>query len=126
MVKYKAHFIQIGPLVSEFVDNGILVLFGSDAPEELAEFAVLHDGKELLEPLASGDQVVIGNETFQILAVGEVANSNLDALGHLVLKFNGQMVVEMPGDVCLEAKALPPVEVGMILTIQGKQPEVGA
>jgi PTS system glucitol/sorbitol-specific IIA component len=120
VIKYRAQFTQIGPLVSEFVDNGILVLFGANAPEELAEFSILHDGKDLVEPVGPGDLVALGGDNFRVLAVGEVANTNLSALGHLVLKFNGQTAVEMPGDVCLEAKALPPVEVGMILTIQSE------
>lgn len=119
VIKYQAKFTQIGPLVSEFVDSGILVLFGANAPDELAEFAILHDGKELVEPVEPGDQVSIDDHLYKVLAVGEVANTNLANLGHLVLKFTGQSVVEMPGDVCLESKSLPPVEVGMVLTIQG-------
>lgn len=120
MIKYRAKFTQIGPMVSEFVDNGILVLFGADAPEELAEFAIIHDGKELAAPVEPGDIVKIESHGFTVLAVGEVANKNLANLGHLVLKFNGQAVVEMPGDVCLESKPLPAVDVGMVLTIQEK------
>lgn len=119
VIKYQATFTQIGPMVSEFVDAGILVLFGANAPEELAEFAIIHDGKELAEPVAPGDRIEIDKNIFKVLAVGEVANTNLANLGHLVLKFNGQNVVEMPGDVCLESKSLPQVNVGMVLTIQG-------
>ncbi len=118
MILYRATVTQIGPLVSEFIDNGIIVLFGLNAPEELAEFAILHDGKELVEPVMPGDLVVIDHEAFKVLAVGDVANANLAALGHLVIKFNGQTAVEMPGDVCLEAKSLPPVAVGTVLTIE--------
>jgi glucitol/sorbitol PTS system EIIA component len=117
MIKYESHFTQIGPLVSEFIDSNILVLFGETAPEELAEFAVIHDGKTLIEPIVSGDFVKIGEQVFQILAVGDVANTNLSNLGHLVLKFNGQTTVEMPGDVCLEAKPLPSIEVGTTLIV---------
>lgn len=118
MVKYTARVTQIGPLVSEFVDHGVLVLFGADAPEELAEFSVLHDGQTLAAPVEPGDEVLLGESSFKILAVGDVANNNLGALGHLILKFNGQSTVEMPGDICLEARPLPAVEVGMQLTIQ--------
>jgi PTS system glucitol/sorbitol-specific IIA component len=118
VVKYTAQVTQIGPLVSEFIDHGILVLFGADAPEELAEFSVLHDGETLQSPVQPGDEVLLGGETFKVLAVGDVANNNLESLGHLILKFNGQTKVEMPGDICLEAKPLPPVKVGMQLTIQ--------
>lgn len=120
MLKYAATVTAIGPLVNEFIDSGILVLFGKDAPEELAEFSVLHDGTELLEPLAVGDVIHLGDETFRVLAVGEVVNTNLAALGHLILKFNGQNEPEMPGDVCVEAKPMPPIEEGLSIRIDGE------
>ncbi len=107
MVKYRGQFTRIGPLVSEFVENGILVLFGENAPEELAEFAVLHDGKALTGILMPGDRINIDQDAFAVLAVGEVANANLANLGHLVLKFNGLTDPEMPGDVCVEARPCP-------------------
>ena len=117
MIKYKVQFTKIGPLVSEFLTHNILVLFGSTAPEELAEFAVIHDGGKLIEPIAVGDTISINGEIFKILAVGEVANTNLENLGHLILKFNGQTEPEMPGDVCLEGKPLPIINVGTILIV---------
>jgi glucitol/sorbitol PTS system EIIA component len=117
MVKYKAKFTQIGPLVSEFLVHNILVLFGSSAPEELAEFAVIHDGQELVEPIVVGDTVSINEESFKVLAVGDVANINLKNLGHLILKCNGMTEPEMPGDVCLEDKPLPIIEVGTTLIV---------
>ena len=119
MIKYKAKITQIGPMVSEFIDNGIIVLFGLSAPDELAEFAILHDGKELVSPVTPGDTVTLGEGIFRVLAVGKVANENLAVLGHLVLKFNGQTAPELPGDVCLEAKPLPVVTVGLNLIIDG-------
>lgn len=117
MIKYQACFTFIGPLVSEFVDSNILVLFGESAPEELREFAVIHDGNSLVEPVAVNDSISIGENTYKVLAVGDVANTNLANLGHLVLKFNGNSEVEMPGDVCLEMKPIPPFDVNTKLTI---------
>lgn len=117
MHKYTATIMNIGPLTSEFVEAGILVLFGQDAPEELKEFAILHDGTQLLAPMAAGDKLQLGAEVFRILAVGEVANSNLGNLGHLVIKFNGQTEPELPGDVCVEARPLPKIEAGLVLQI---------
>ena len=49
VIKYQATVTYIGPLVSEFLDSGIVVLFGEDAPEELRDFAIIHDGHELIE-----------------------------------------------------------------------------
>jgi PTS system glucitol/sorbitol-specific IIA component len=118
--KYTATITFIGPYAKEFLAEQIIVLFGQNAPEELAEFALLHDGVELSAPFTAGDTVTIGEQAFEILAVGEVANDNLANLGHLVLKFNGDREVEMPGDVCLEAVPLPEVTIGTVITIEGE------
>lgn len=121
MIKYQATITAIGPLVSEFIDHNILVLFGETAPEELAEFSIIHNGNDMQGTLAVGDLVCLGDAKFEVLAVGEGANDNLKNLGHLILKFNGETEPEMPGDVCLEAKPLPAIEPGLEIWIeQGK------
>lgn len=121
MIKYQARVTFIGPMVSEFVNHNILVLFGKDAPDELREFAVIHDGAELKANIEPGDSINVAGKTYQILAVGDVSNSNLANLGHLVLKFNGETVPEMPGDVCLENRDLPEIQIGSKLTIESKK-----
>lgn len=119
MIKYEANVTGLGPLVAEFIDAGILVLFGEGAPDELVEFSILHDGKALHEPVAPGDVIVLDDQSFRVLAVGEVANTNLANLGHLVMKFNGASTPEMPGDVCVEALPIPPLHIGSRLQIVG-------
>lgn len=118
MIKYQATITAIGPLVSEFIDHNILVLFGETAPEELAEFSIIHDGKDMQGTLTVDDVVYLGEDGFVVLAVGEGANDNLKNLGHLILKFNGETEPEMPGDVCLEAKSLPTIEPGLEIRIE--------
>ncbi|MEM7336370.1 MAG: PTS glucitol/sorbitol transporter subunit IIA [Chloroflexota bacterium] len=117
MLKYEARVSTIGPYTQEFLDHNIIVLFGDNAPEELVEFSVIHDGKELHDEIQAGDIVQIDDEQFSILAVGEVANDNFRNLGHLVLKFNGADEVEMPGDVCVEKRPLPPIAVGTVIKV---------
>jgi len=117
LVKYKAEVTEIGPLVNEFIKAGILVFFGEGAPPELVEFSIIHNGKSLLEDLIPGDQLMIDNEVFKILAVGEVANENFRNLGHLVVKFNGKTKVELPGDICVEKKKLPGIKIGTTLLV---------
>jgi len=119
LIKYTATVTQIGPLVEEFINAGILVFFGVDAPPELVEFSIIHDGRELKKDLVSGDVVYIDDQGFGVLAVGEVANLNFRNLGHLIIKFNGKDKVELPGDVCVESKPVPPVKVGTIIKIIG-------
>lgn len=117
MIKYSATVREVGPLVDEFIAAGVLVFFGLDAPEELKDFAILHDGSELVAEVAPGDRFCVDDHCFTILAVGEVANQNLRALGHFVIKFNGQTVPEMPGDICAEARPLPPIGPGSRMVI---------
>lgn len=117
MIKYEAQIIEIGPLVSEFTDAGILVFFGADAPEELREFAIIHDGQTLVQDVQPGDLIHLDQNSYSVLAVGEIANKNLAALGHFIVKFNGQDTPEMPGDICAEECALPIVQLGMHLQI---------
>lgn len=118
MIKYQATITAIGPLVAEFIDHNILVLFGDQAPVELAEFSIIHDGKEMHGTLTVGDKVYLGDDGFTVMAVGEAASNNLKTLGHLILKFNGETEPEMPGDVCVEAKKLPVIEPGLKLRIE--------
>ena len=116
-VKYRATVLEIGPLVTEFIDAGILVFFGETAPQELKEFSIIHDGKELKADIVPGDTIIIDEEPYKILAVGEVANTNFGNLGHLVMKFNGADTPEMPGDVCVESKPVHQVKVGTVFEI---------
>lgn len=116
-VKYELEVTRLGELVTEFLDNGIIVFFGAHAPEELTDFAVIHNGTELHEQIVPGDTVQVANEHFSVLAVGDVANQNLANLGHLVMKFNGKTEPELPGDVCVEARPLPEISVGTHIKI---------
>lgn len=119
--KYKATVTEIGPLVTEFIEAGILVFFGDDAPPELREFSIIHDGKTLIADVVPEDVIIIDDKQYQVLAVGDVANSNLSNLGHLIIKFNGQTEPQLPGDVCVEEKPVHQVIVGTVFEIIGRE-----
>ncbi|MDO9546263.1 MAG: PTS glucitol/sorbitol transporter subunit IIA [Pelolinea sp.] len=119
MVKYTATVTQIGPLVEEFINAGILVFFGEGAPPELVEFSIIHNGRDLKKDLVPDDVIFIDDQEYKVLAVGEVANSNFRNLGHLIMKFNGKEKVELPGDVCVENKPIPPIKVGSTIKVLG-------
>jgi PTS system glucitol/sorbitol-specific IIA component len=118
-VKYETRVVEIGPEVSEFLEHRILVFFRKGAPPELAEFSILHEPKEHFEDVEPGDWIEIGERRYRVTAVGECANANFQSLGHLILKCNGRIEAELPGDVCVEAADLPPVEVGTVIRVIG-------
>ncbi|MBW7897135.1 MAG: PTS glucitol/sorbitol transporter subunit IIA [Opitutaceae bacterium] len=121
-VKYETKVKQIGPLAQDFMDAGILVFFGMNAPEELTEFAILHEPiTQLHQPVEAGDSLIVGDTSIQVLCVGEVANENLANLGHFVVKFNGFTEPEMPGDISVPLQDnLPNIEPGRVVKFIGK------
>ena len=120
-ITYETTVTGVGELAAEFAAEGILVFFGSDAPEELHEFAILtdHSGPPA-QPVSAGDELEIAGSRFPVLCVGPVANDNIANLGHLVVKFNGLTEPELPGDVSLPAVEAPTIEPGATIRIVAK------
>ena len=116
-VKYEATVISVGEMAEAFAAEGILVFFGEEAPEELHEFAILIDHDTLHAPVEAGDILQIGTEPYPVLCVGDVANENLAALGHLIVKFNGRTEPELPGDVSVPVVPAPNVTPGTVVRI---------
>ncbi len=114
---YEITVTAVGPLVEEFTEAGVWVFFHETAPEELAEFALLHRAEAPREPIAAGQLLEIDDHRFTITAVGDIANANIRELGHLVLKANGANETELPGEVCIEALPLPPASVGTTVRV---------
>lgn len=121
-LKLRSRITAIGKEVEGFRLAQVLVFFEEGAPEELAEFSILHAPDVNLATVAPGDTLCLGTEAFSVLAVGEVANDNLAKLGHLVVKANGRREPEMPGDICVDAKPLPELRVGDRIEIWGSPP----
>ncbi|HVA88139.1 MAG TPA: PTS glucitol/sorbitol transporter subunit IIA [Candidatus Saccharimonadales bacterium] len=120
-LKLRSRVVSIGDAVEEFRSAGVLVFFQEGAPDELAEFSVLHAATINLATVAPGDSLRLGAETFDVLGVGDVANENLANLGHLVVKANNRTEPEMLGDVCVDAKPLPHLNVGDEIEILGPE-----
>ena len=122
-LKLRSRVTSVGEGVEEFRAARILVFFQDGAPEELAEFSILHLADINLATVAPGDTLWLGAASFGVLAVGDVANQNLANLGHLVVKANGLTQPEMLGDVCVEAKPLPRLHIGDSIKIRGSSPK---
>jgi PTS system glucitol/sorbitol-specific IIA component len=120
-VRYQSTVTGVGELAGEFFAEGIVVLFGDDAPEELREFAVVHAPQVTDGGLEPGDRIVLGDATLTVTAVGPVANENLVNLGHLVIKRNGATTHTQPGDVCCDQGAIPALTPGDEIRIEAAQ-----
>lgn len=101
---YRTEMTEIGPDVEEMLDlTGTLITFEDGAPPELAEISILHKHTDRRDdPPAPGDTLAIGQQEFEITAVGGVAWKNMLELGHAAFKFNGAEEAELPGEICVE------------------------
>ena len=114
---YEIVVTAIGSGVEEFTEAGVWIFFQTGAPDELTEFALLHQAEAPLEPIVAGQQLEIDGQHYMITGVGDRANDNIRALGHMVLKANGAHEPELPGEICIEERALPQPFIGMILRV---------
>ncbi|MFY9313428.1 MAG: PTS glucitol/sorbitol transporter subunit IIA [Tepidanaerobacteraceae bacterium] len=118
MDKYKAKVLAIGELAIELLQQGIVVLFDSTAPKELQEIAIVHTGGTLTEDVTKGDSIILGDSVYTVTAVGELANRNLNIIGHVCLKFDARTSPELPGDIHLEGEKLPLIAEGDTIAIK--------
>lgn len=115
---YTTVITKLGASIDDFLSEGMLITFKDDAPAELAEYCMLHSENNLREDILVGDTLSIGNESYQITAVGDVVNQNLSSLGHITIRFDGANEVELPGTLSVEKKEVTELNVGDSIKIE--------
>ncbi|WP_336250817.1 PTS glucitol/sorbitol transporter subunit IIA [Stomatohabitans albus] len=108
--------VGIGPKTEELAQMGMVVTFGTNAPDEIAEFCVSITVQPVSEPIVPGNYLQIGDQAFPVTAVGDVAQENLGNLGHVTFNFDGATEPSMPGTIHVEG-AVPAIEVGTELSL---------
>lgn len=83
---FEAKVIQVGPEAQNMIqDANMLILFGEEAPEDLAEYCFKIDNKNLLGAILEGGKLVVDSQEYSITAVGNVVEKNLTGLGHITI-----------------------------------------
>lgn len=67
---YKTTVTKLGALASDFLEENMLILFKNNAPEELAEYCVLHQENQLIDKIQPGDTAILAGQAFVVTAVG--------------------------------------------------------
>ncbi|WP_257478425.1 PTS glucitol/sorbitol transporter subunit IIA [Acidipropionibacterium jensenii] len=88
-VIYSNTIRSVGSEASSFLTQKMLVTFGDQAPEGLRDFCYALPAATCTGTIKVGDTVLIDGRAFPITALGEVAQRNLDSLGHVTLVFDG-------------------------------------
>lgn len=104
---------EIGPIVAEFEEENVIILFGPMATPDLREICVIHEFKEHpTESLIEGAKIKLGNQTYTIKHVGSEANKNFEELGHVSIYFKSNEDGLLPGAVEVEPTIFPQLNVG--------------
>lgn len=109
---YESTVTAVGTQVPAFLEHGIMIFFGDEAPAELHDISVLHRATIAEDGPRPGDTVHLGDATLEVLAVGDVVRDNLLNLGHLDLKADGLSEAKLPGDVCVPKGEIAPLATG--------------
>lgn len=110
-VIYENKVKALGDLAETFKEEGMIILFGDNAPDTLADYCYSIDINPVKERIKVGQTFVINEVPFKITAVGDVAEKNLVNLGHITVSFNGSTDQPLPGTICVEKKDIPEIEV---------------
>jgi PTS system glucitol/sorbitol-specific IIA component len=120
-VLYATTVTAVGEMVDDFRRQGVVILFGEQAPEELWEFSVRHRPTVTPDGVAAGprpgDVLDLHGVRLPVLAVGAVVADNLVNLGHLDIKADGRTEAALPGDLCVPEGELPPLHEGAVIRI---------
>ena len=108
---YSSKIVKIGEQAHLFLEEGIVVFFGDNAPEELQDVAVVHELQDITGEIEVGTTINLSNEELVVTAVGPVANENFINLGHLVLKLDSSTEAALPGDVSCSFTNKPEIKV---------------
>lgn len=103
---------------NDVTDNNFIVIFNENAPEELADLAILHPIVPLEGEPEVGDTVMICGKRFTISAVGSEVVHTLRTLGHCTLNFKGGPEPEMLGCIMLEGDQLTAEDIQVGAEIQ--------
>jgi len=117
MTIYSSEIVKIGEQANLFLDEGIVVFFGDNAPEELQDFAVIHKLEQISGEIVIGTKINLSDTNLEVVSVGPVANENFKNLGHLVLKLDSSSEEAQLGDVRCTFDNKPNIKIGDTLRI---------
>ncbi|QWU17325.1 PTS system, glucitol/sorbitol-specific IIA component [Paenibacillus sophorae] len=101
---YQTRITQIGSSVFDFIEDKIFVLFGENAPSDVADYCLLIHVNDVEGEIEKGDVLLLDGIEYTITSVGSKVARNLKLLGHITLQFDGRETEGLPGTLYLENK----------------------
>jgi PTS system glucitol/sorbitol-specific IIA component len=115
---YQTTIKNIGNDAKAFEAEKMMILFGDNAPSELADFCYVIDLVSVDEDITVEHTLKLDNVSYRITCVGDAVRKNLNDLGHITLKFDGSTTAGQSGSLYLEDKEIVDVKPGSTITIE--------
>ncbi|AEB30102.1 hypothetical protein CAR_c14410 [Carnobacterium sp. 17-4] len=120
MTIFETKVNRYGENAAAFKEENMVVLFGNNAPADLADFCYIIDINPINGEIEVGDILSLDDTEYSITAVGNVVKINLTNLGHITLNFNGETEAEIAGTLYVERKGIVNLEEGSVVKITKK------
>ena len=117
---YSTTIEDIGIKTDEFIKEDMFITFKGNVPQDLKDYCFIHNENNLIEEIKAEDILYIDKIAYEIKAVGEFVNMNLDELGHITYNFLGEADAKVGGTLYLEKKEIAPIVIGTTLKIMRK------
>jgi glucitol/sorbitol PTS system EIIA component len=98
---YESTILRSGKEAADLLAGGVLILYADPIPDALESVSVVHSPSgppaAKMEP---GHVMTVGDQQVRLVKVGELANDNLESLGHVVVYLDpGEDATLLPGAV---------------------------
>ncbi|MDH6363237.1 PTS system glucitol/sorbitol-specific IIA component [Enterococcus sp. PF1-24] len=114
---FETKVTEIGSEAELFKEEKMMILFGENAPNGLAEYCYKIIMNKTISEIEKGMSLCFDEQLYKITAVGNVVTSNLNELGHITIKFTGDEIAELPGSLYVENLPMPLIECGGLIRI---------
>ena len=116
-MKYESKIIDTGAAASAFLEENFFITFGEEAPAELKDYCYTIEKNKVSEDIAVGDKLSIDGTSYAITAVGAIVTQNLENLGHITVRFDGNDTAEQSGTLHVEVAESIELDSGSTLSI---------
>lgn len=115
---YENKINSLGAMVEEFKGEKMIILFGDSAPDTLKDYCYSINVIPASGEIKPGQKLAIGSNSYTITAVGDIAQRNLESLGHISVVFNGAAEAELPGSIYVTDNDVPDIASGDVICIE--------
>lgn len=117
----KTTVAKVGKYSNKFLEEGLLILFSKDdVMSEVKNYSILVNQIEFSGQIEPQQKLYIDNESFEIKAVGSIAEKNLREISHVTFRTGNEDDSKLPGTLYLENKKYPNINEGTIIEIKSK------